>query len=58
MLAYEVVDFSRPYHVILGQPCYINFMAIPRYAYLKLKIPGPADVITVQAKAQRALDCE
>jgi hypothetical protein len=38
-LAFEVVDFSEPYHIILGRPCYIKFMAIPSYAYLKLKIP-------------------
>jgi hypothetical protein len=58
MLTFEVVNFSRPYHIILGQPCYMKFMAIPSYAYLKLKIPGPADVITVEAKAQRVLDYE
>jgi hypothetical protein len=33
-------------------------MAIPSYAYLKLKIPGPAGVITVVAKTQRVLDYE
>jgi ribonuclease HI len=33
-------------------------MANLSYAYLKLKIPGPAGIITVEAKAQRALDCE
>jgi hypothetical protein len=49
-LAFEVVDFSSPYHVILGWPCYVIFMAIPSYTYLKLKIPGPAGVITVEAK--------
>jgi hypothetical protein len=45
-------------HIILGQPCYVKFMAIPNYAYLKLKIPGPATVITVEAKTHRALDYE
>jgi hypothetical protein len=34
------------------------FMAIPRYAYLKLKIPGPIRIITVEAKAQQALNCK
>jgi hypothetical protein len=34
------------------------FMAIPSYANLKLKILGPTGVITIEAKAQRALDCE
>jgi hypothetical protein len=57
-LAFEVVDFSGPYHVILGRPCYIKFMAISSYAYLKLKILGPARVITMEAKTQQALDCK
>jgi hypothetical protein len=38
MLTFEVADFSRPYHVILRRSCYIKFMAIPWYAYLKLKM--------------------
>jgi hypothetical protein len=58
MLAFDVVDISRPYHAILVRLCYVKFMAIPSYGYLKLKIPGPAGVITVEAKTQRALDCE
>jgi hypothetical protein len=57
-LAFEVVDFSGPYHVILGRLCYVKFMVIPSYAYLKLKIPKPTGVVTVEAKTQRALDCE
>jgi hypothetical protein len=57
-LAFEVVDFSGPYHIIPGRPCYMKFMAITSYAYLKLKIPRPASIITVEAKTQRALDCE
>jgi hypothetical protein len=57
-LMLEVVGFSGPYHVILGWPCYVKFMAIPSYTYLKLKIPGPTGVITVEAKAQRVPNCE
>jgi hypothetical protein len=57
-LTFEVVDFSRPYHIILGRSCYIKFMAIPSYSYLKLKIPGPIGVITVEARTQQALDCD
>jgi hypothetical protein len=51
MLTFGVVDFSRPYHVILGWSCFVTFMAIPSYAYLKLKILGPTGVITIEAKA-------
>jgi hypothetical protein len=57
-LTFEVVNFFDPYHVILGSPCYVKFMAIPSYANLKLKIPGPTGVITVEARTRRALDCE
>jgi hypothetical protein len=51
-LVFEVVDFFGPYHIILGRLCYVKFMAIPSDAYLKLKIPRPARVITVKAKTQ------
>jgi hypothetical protein len=47
-----VVDFSGPYHVILGWPCYVRFMAIPSNGYLKLKIPGPTKVITMEANTK------
>jgi hypothetical protein len=49
MLMFEVVYFFGPYHIILGQPCYVKLMAIPSYAYLKLKIPGPTGIIIVEA---------
>jgi hypothetical protein len=58
MLAFEVVDFSEPYNVILGRPCYVKFMAIPSYTYLKLKILRPTGIITMEAKARRVLNCE
>jgi hypothetical protein len=58
ILTFEVIDFSGPYYIILGCPCYVKFMAIPSYAYLMLKIPGPTGIITVEAKAQKALYCK
>jgi hypothetical protein len=58
MLTFEVVDVSDLYHIILGQPCYAKFMAIPSYTYFKLKILGPTGVITAKAEARQALDCE
>jgi hypothetical protein len=53
-LSFEVIDFEGPYHAILGRPCYTKFMAIPSYAYLKLKMPGPRGVITVMGSFQDA----
>jgi hypothetical protein len=48
-LTFDVVDFFRPDYGILGQSCYVKFMAIPSFTYLKLKIPGPLGIITVEA---------
>ena len=42
-----MVGFPRTFHAILGHPCYVKFMAIPNYTYLKLKMSGPHGVITV-----------
>jgi hypothetical protein len=57
-LTFEVVGFSGMYHVILGRPAYVKFMAVPNYMYLKLKIPGPRGIITVEPTYQRAYECD
>ena len=46
-LTFKVVGFPRTFHAILGCPCYAKFMAIPNYTYLKLKMLGPHEVITI-----------
>ena len=33
-------------------------MAVPNYTYLKLKMPGPRGVITIDTSFQRAYECE
>ena len=48
----------RTYHAILGCPCYAKFKAIPNYTYLKLKMPGLGDVITIDTSFQRTYECE
>jgi hypothetical protein len=47
-LEFEVMDWPSQYHAILGRPAFAKFMAVPHYAYLMLKIPGPKGTITVQ----------
>jgi hypothetical protein len=47
-LEFEVMDWPSQYHAILGCPAFAKFMAVPHYAYLTLKIPGPKGMITVQ----------
>ena len=57
-LTFEVIDFPRSYHAILGRPCYTKFMAVPNYTYLKLKMPSPRGVITVGSMYQHGFQCE
>ncbi|XP_034601177.1 uncharacterized protein [Setaria viridis] len=58
VLTFEVVDFPGSYHTILGRPCYAKLMAAPNYTYLKLKMPGPNDVITVGSTFSHAYMCD
>ena len=53
-LTFDVVGFLGTFHAILGRPCYVKFMAVPNYTYLKLKMSGPHGVITVGTSFQRA----
>ena len=53
-----MVDFLGSYHAILGRPWCAKFMAIPNYTYLKLKMTGPNDVITVGSAFSHAFTCD
>jgi hypothetical protein len=57
-LTFEVVGFRGTNHAVLGRPCYAKFMAVPNYTYLKLKIPGPNEVITVGSTYRHAYKCD
>ncbi|XP_066361262.1 uncharacterized protein [Miscanthus floridulus] len=57
-LTFEVVGFHGTYHAILGRSCYVKFMVVPNYTYLKLKMSGPHGVITIGSTFQRAYECE
>jgi hypothetical protein len=46
-LEFEVMDWPSQYHAILGRLAFAQFMAVPHYTYLVLKIPWPNGVITV-----------
>ena len=55
-LTFEVVGFHGTYHAILGRPCYMKFMAVPNYTYLKLKMLRPYGVITINTSFQCAYE--
>jgi hypothetical protein len=57
-LTFEVVEFPGTYHAIIGRPGYARFMAIPNYTYLKLKMPGPRGVITIDSSYEHAYNCD
>jgi hypothetical protein len=57
-LTFEVVEFRGTYHAVLGRPCYAKFMVVPNYTYLKLKMSGPNEVITVGSMYQHAYECD
>ena len=46
-LILDIVLFRSDYHALLGRTAFAKFNAVPHYAYLKLKMPGPRGVITV-----------
>ena len=52
------MDFLGSYHAILGWTCYAKFMAVPNYTYLKLKMLGPNDIITVGSTFSHAFMCD
>jgi hypothetical protein len=54
---FEVVDLNSPYHALLGQPALAKFMAVPHYAYLKMKLPGPRGVITITGCSKKSIEC-
>ena len=57
-MQFEVVDFQAAYNAVLGHTGLTKFMAIPHYAYLVLKMPGPAGVITLRRDHQKAYECD
>src|SRR4051812_1296374 len=57
-LEFEVLDWQSQYHAILGRPAFMQFIAIPHYAYLKLKMPGSTGVITVNGSFTKSDQCD
>jgi hypothetical protein len=58
IITFEVVGFQGAYRTILGRPAYAEFMAIPNYTYLKLKMPGSKGVITIGLSFEHAYECD
>ena len=57
-LTFDIVPFRSGYHALLGRTAFARFNAVPHYAYLKLKMPGPRGVITVNGNTECSLRTE
>ena len=57
-LIFDIVPFRSGYHALLGRTAFARFNAVPHYAYLKLKMPRPRGVITVNGNTERSLCME
>ncbi|SPT18947.1 unnamed protein product [Triticum aestivum] len=54
---FEVVDLDSPYHALLGRPALAKFMAVPHYAYLKMKMPSTKGFITISGDYKKSSTC-
>jgi hypothetical protein len=57
-LEFKVMDWPSQYHAVLGRPAFAKLMAVPHYAYLMLKIPGPKGTIMVQGSFEVSNTCD
>jgi hypothetical protein len=57
-LDFKVMDWPSQYHAILGRPAFSQFMAVPHYTYLVLKMSGPRGIITVKGSFKLSVLCD
>ena len=57
-LIFDIVPFRSGYHALLGRNAFAKFNPVPHYAYLRLKMPVPRGVITVNGNTKRSLRTE
>jgi hypothetical protein len=57
-IQFVVADFETAYNTFMGWPTLSKIMAIPHYAYLALKMPGPRGVISIRGDIKWAFDCD
>ena len=55
VLIFDIVPFRSGYHALLGRTAFARFNAVPHYAYLNLKMPGPRGIIIVNGNMDRSL---
>ena len=57
-LTFHIAPFRSGYQALLGRMAFARFNAIPHYAFLKIKMPGPCGIISVSGNTERFLRTE
>ena len=57
-LTFHIAPFQSGYQALLGREAFARFNALPHYASLKLKMPGPRGTITISGNIERSLRAE
>ena len=57
-LTFHIAPFQSGYQALLRHEAFAHFNAIPHYASLMLKMPGPHGIITVNGNIERSLRAE
>ena len=57
-LMFDIAPFRSGYQALLGRAAFARFNAVPHYASLKLKMPGPRGIITISGNIERSLRAE
>ena len=57
-LTFHIAPFQSGYQALLGREAFDRYNAIPHYATLMLRMPGPCGIITVNGNSERSLRAE
>ena len=57
-LTFDIAPFRSGYQALLGRAAFACFNAVPHYASLKLKMPGPRGIITISGNIELSLRAE
>ena len=57
-LTFHIAPFQSGYQALLGREAFARFKAIPHYASLTLKMPGPCGIITINGSIKQSLHDE
>ena len=58
IVPFHIAPFQSGYQALLGREAFARFNAIPHYASLTLKMPGPRGIISVHGNIKRSLHAE